>query len=326
MKPISLAVTGAAAMAAALSFNTGARAAYPEKPINFIVPFGAGSSFGALARKIGQYWEKDLKVSIVVQPLPGSGGRRGGIRINKSKPDGYTIGWTHFVPFLSDVYLRGKKAAVDITKVPIIYQVAASQFYLIVPKKSPYKSVADMKKAGKSFKFSSTGVGAITWVQASALGATAGFPVNYVLGYKKLGDAALAVAKGDAEAGIGGIVHFRSVRDDVRPIFFFGPKRDKFFPDVPSAGELGYDQLTNLGAPRVITAPPGTPKAYVERLREATKKVMADAAFQEWASKTGFYLNPQGPQGTWKGLNDKIEIFKKLRPIVEAATTKKTKK
>ena len=93
------------------------------------------------------------------------------------------------VPFLSDQYLRGKTPAVDLKKVEIIYQISRSQFYIFVPKSSPYKSVADLKKSGKAFKFASTGIGAITWVQAMALGGTVGFPVKFVLGYKKLGDA-----------------------------------------------------------------------------------------------------------------------------------------
>jgi len=164
------------------------------------------------------------------KPLPGSGGRRGGIQIYKSKPDGYTIGWTHTVPFLSDKYLCGKKPAIDLKKVSIIYQISRSQFSRFVAKILPYKSVADMKKAGKTFKFAGTGIGSITWVQATALGGTAGFPVKVVLGYKKLADAALAVAKGDAEAGVGGFGHFRAVKDDLRPLMFFGPKRDSFFP------------------------------------------------------------------------------------------------
>ncbi len=296
---------------------------YPDKPITFIVPFGAGSSFDALARKLAQRWEKELKVPVVVKPLPGSGGRRGGIRIYKSKPDGYTIGWTHFVPFLSDLYLRGKKPSIDIRKVSIIYQIAASQFYVFVNKKLPYKSLDDLKKAGKAIKFASTGIGAITWVQANALGATVGFPVKFVLGYKKLADGSLAVAKGDAEAGVGGAIHFRAVKDDLRPLMFFGPKRDRFYPDVVSAGELGYTKLTNLGAPRVITAPPGTPESRLKVLRAAAIRAVNDKGFVDWATETGFYMNPQGPAGTWKGLDTKAKIFRELKPLVDKATRKK---
>ena len=176
-------------------------AKYPEKPITFIVPFGAGSSFSALARKLDQRWEKELSVPIVVKPLPGSGGRRGGVRIYKSKPDGYTIGCTHFIPFLSDLHLRNQKPTINIRKVSIVYQISRVQFYMFVNKNSRFKTLDDMKKASSPIKFASTGIGAINWVQATAVGATLGFPVNFVLGYKKLADGALAVAKGDAAGG-----------------------------------------------------------------------------------------------------------------------------
>ncbi len=325
MNSIRLTVAALAAAAAVAGFTSGVRAAYPEKPITFIVPFGAGSTFGALARKLGQRWEKEFGVSIVVKPLPGSGGRRGGIQIYKSTPDGYTIGWTHMVPFLSDQYLRGKKPAIDLRKVSIIYQISRSQFYLYVAKKQPYMSVADMKKAGKSFKFASTGIGSITWVQAMALGGTVGFPVDFVLGYKKLGDAAVAVAKGDAEAGVGGFGHFRAVQDDIRPLMFFGPSRDGFYPDVVSAGELGYSKLTNLGAPRVITAPPGTAKSRLQVIRDAAIRAVKDKGFVDWATKAGFYMNPQDPEGTWKGLDAQADAFKELAPLVAKMGNKKKK-
>ena len=323
MKTAKLMAAGLALSAVTVALPPPAQAKYPEKPITFIVPFGAGSSFSALARKLGQRWEKELGVSIVVKPLPGSGGRRGGIRIYKSKPDGYTIGWTHFVPFLSDIYLRGKKPTIDIRKVAIIYQIAASQFYMFVNKKLPYMTLDDLKKAGKPIKFASTGIGAITWVQANALGATVGFPVKFVLGYKKLADGALAVAKGDAEAGVGGAIHFRGVKDDLRPLMFFGPKRDRFYPNVVSAGELGFTKLTHLGAPRVITAPPGTPESRLKVLRAAAIRAVKDKDFADWATKTGFYLDPRGPKRTWEALDTKANIFKELKTLVDKATGKK---
>ena len=179
------------------------------------------------------------------------------------------------------------------------------------------------KKARRTIKFASTGIGSITWVQASAASGTVGFPVKFVLGYKKLADAALAVAKGDAEAGVGGIVHFRAMKDDLRPLMFFGPKRDDVYPNVPSAGELGYTHLTNLGAPRVITAPPGTAESKLRVLRAASIRAVNDKEFVAWAVKTGFFMDSRGPKGTWEGLDAKAKIFKDLRSLVSKAKGKK---
>lgn len=325
MTPIRL-LLAAAAGAAALAALPAARAAYPDKAINFIVPFGAGGSFDTLARKLAERWEKEFKVPVVVKSQPGSGGRRGSISVFKSRPDGYTIGWTHFVPFLSDAYLRGKKGAIDYRKVAIIYQLSHDSNYVFVRKSSPIKSIADMKKAGRSIKFTATGVGAVTWVEANAMSAAVGFPVNFVLGYKKLGDAALATAKGDAEAGIGAAAHFRAVRDELRPIMFLGAKRDHFYPDVPSALELGYDQLSNLGSPRILTAPPGTPESRLKVIRAATIRAVNDPAFVKWATGYGFTMKPAGPKEAWDGLQKLAKIFQDLKPLVDKATKGRKKR
>ncbi len=114
------------------------------------------------------------------------------------------------------------------------------------------------------------------------------------------------MAKGDA---VGAAVHFKGVKDDVRPMLFFGPKRDHFYPNVVSAGELGFSQLTNLGAPRVITAPPGTPEDRLQVLRDAAIRAVNDKEFVAWAGKTGGYMNPQDPAGTWRGLDAQAKIF-----------------
>ena len=144
-------------------------------------------------------------------------------------------------------------------------------------KNSRFKSIADLKGIKSPLKFASTGIGASTWVQASILGAMFNFPVKFVLGYKKLSAAALAVAKGDAVAGLGTARHSRGVKKDVRQLMFFGSSRDPFYPDVPSAGELGYFKLTKLGAPRIVTAPPGTPEPVLKVLRNAAKRATGRA-------------------------------------------------
>ncbi len=324
MKSSKILLSGLAVAVAAVALPGAARAEkYPHKPITFIVPFGVGGNFDVLARKLGQRWEKELGQPVVIRSLPGSGGRRGSLQIYRSKPDGYTIGFAHFVPFLADEHLMGKKPALDLRKFTMIYKIAHGPNYIFVRKDTPYKSVFDFKKAGRPIKFASTGVGAITWTEANALAGILDFKLAFVLGYKKLADASIAVAKGDADAGIGGARHFRPVKDDLRPLMFFGAKRDPFYPDVPSAGELGYTKLTQLGSPRVISAPPGTPESKLVVFRDATKRAIADPAFREWARTTGFYLRPESPADTWKSLAAHAKVFESIKPLIDKSTGKK---
>jgi tripartite-type tricarboxylate transporter receptor subunit TctC len=325
MKSFSVFLTSLiiAGVAAVFPQPSQSQTTFPNKAVTFIVPFGVGGNFDTLARKLAARWEKEMGVPFAIKSLPGSGGRRGSIRIHKSKPDGYTIGFVHFVPFMADIHLRGKKPAVDYKQFKIIYKMSHSPNYLFVRKTGPYMSVKDLANAGKTIKFASTGIGAITWVEANATGALVGFPLNFVLGYKKLTNAALAVAKGDADAGIGGARHFRPVKDDLRPLMFFGKQRDPFYPNVPSAGELGYTKLTALGSPRIITAPPGTPESRLKVFRDAAIRAANDPAFKEWARTTGFYLRPQGPKAAWQALEDHTKVFTSIKPLIDKSTSKK---
>jgi tripartite-type tricarboxylate transporter receptor subunit TctC len=326
MKAYRTPFIGAVLAGLAFALAQPAAAAFPEKPVTFVVPFGVGGSFDTIARKLAQRWEKELGQPIVVKSLPGTGGRRGSIDIFRAKPDGYTIGFAHFVPFLADEFLMRKKPSIDYRKFEVIYKIAHDPNYLFVRKDLPWKSVKDMTQAKRTIKFASTGIGAITWTEANALGSIAGFKLNFVLGYSKLGDAAVAVAKGDAEAGLGGVAHFRGVKDDVRPLMFFGAERDPYYPDVPSAGELGFKQLTALGSPRIIVAPPGTPADRVAVFREAVKRAAADKEFQAWMPKVGFYLKAQDAKSTWEDLNQQGKVFDSLADAVAAAQKSGKKK
>ena len=67
-------------------------AAYPERPITLIVPWGAGGGTDAVARFFGAYLEKDLGQPVNVVNRTGGNGVVGHSAIAQAPPDGYTIG------------------------------------------------------------------------------------------------------------------------------------------------------------------------------------------------------------------------------------------
>ena len=68
-----------------------ALAAYPERPITLIVPWGAGGGTDAVARFFGSYLEKDLGQPVNVVNRTGGNGVVGHSAIAQAAPDGYTI-------------------------------------------------------------------------------------------------------------------------------------------------------------------------------------------------------------------------------------------
>src|SRR4051812_18232050 len=77
--------------------SIGAHAAWPEKPIRFIVPSAAGGSPDVLMRILAQQLSTQLGVPIVVENKPGASFVLGTMDVVKAPPDGYTLGYGNIV-------------------------------------------------------------------------------------------------------------------------------------------------------------------------------------------------------------------------------------
>ena len=85
----SLAAVGALSSMAAVH----AQAAFPQKPITFVVPYLPGGTTDLVARVVGEHMAHTLGQPVVIENKPGAGGNIGMDVIAKAKPDGYTIGF-----------------------------------------------------------------------------------------------------------------------------------------------------------------------------------------------------------------------------------------
>jgi tripartite-type tricarboxylate transporter receptor subunit TctC len=290
-----------------------AQAAFPDKPINFIVPLGAGGGTDGYVRAIASRLEKVIGVPVAVKNEKGSGGRRGSITLYKSKPDGYTIGLAHFATLIYDETLGDKKNPIDYNKFAAILKVDQALFFISVNKKSPFKSIDDFKKAGRPIKFGASGVGSPSYLFPKAIQKAAGFEASFVTGQKNLVASALAVARGDIDASVGTYTHIRGVLDDLRPIVYISEKRSTILPDVPTIAEAGYPDLGSLDVPWIVVAPPDTPEDRLTILREAIKKVVESKEFIDWAEGAGYTPVSDGPDKIWKSLKARKALYEGLK-------------
>ena len=86
-----LAVSLAAAGAAALVVATAHAQSYPTKPVKFLVPFAAGGPADTMARLTAQTLQQGLNQTIVIDNRPGAGGIIGAREAARAEPDGYTL-------------------------------------------------------------------------------------------------------------------------------------------------------------------------------------------------------------------------------------------
>src|SRR4051812_27263600 len=81
-----------ALIAAALCLSAAAHAqVYPEKPITFINPFGAGGGSDAVARILQDDIRRELGQPIIIENRPGANGAIGSAAAARAAPDGYTL-------------------------------------------------------------------------------------------------------------------------------------------------------------------------------------------------------------------------------------------
>lgn len=290
-----------------------AQAAFPEKPINFIVPLGAGGGTDGEVREIAARLEKIIGVPVAVKNERGSGGRRGSITLYKSKPDGYTIGLAHFATLIYDETLGETKNPIDYRNFAAILKVDRALFFISVNKKSPFRSLEDFKNAGRPIKFGATGVGSPSYLFPKAVQKEVGFEASFVTGQKNLVAASLAVARGDIDAAVGTYTHIRGLLEDLRPIVYISGERSHKLPNVPTISEAGYPKLASLDVPWIIVAPPGTPEDRLDILRTALKKVVESKEFIDWAVDAGYTPVSVGPDEIWKSLNERVELYKGLK-------------
>ena len=123
---------------------------YPTKPINFIVPYGAGGGADARSRQIAQKMSVILKQPIIVDNKPGAGGNIGTEFIARSAPDGYTIGMGNFAPMAVNKTLFGNLRYDPETDLLPIVLIEKGPLVLVVNPKSPYKTVKDIVAAAKA--------------------------------------------------------------------------------------------------------------------------------------------------------------------------------
>src|SRR3981189_1916180 len=80
-----------------VAFAAPVRAAYPEKPIRFVVPSAPGGSVDVLMRILTQQLSAQMGVAFVVENKPGASFVPGTMDIVKAAPDGYTLGYANIV-------------------------------------------------------------------------------------------------------------------------------------------------------------------------------------------------------------------------------------
>jgi tripartite-type tricarboxylate transporter receptor subunit TctC len=289
----------ALSLGAILSPVSFAQSNYPTKPINFIVPYGAGGGADSRSRQIALRMSAILKQPIIVDNKPGAGGNIGTEFISRAAPDGYTIGMGNFAPMAVNKTLFGNLRYDPETDLTPIILIEKGPLVLVVNPSSPYKTVQDIVAAAKAkpgaLTFSSGGIGGSHQLSAELFEQNAGIEMIHVP-YKS-GSAGLT----DLMAGNVTMMFDQmysampSIKaEKLRAIAITSKKRSPLLPNIPSFAEVGYPKVEVLNWQGLI-APKGTPKAIIDRLNAAANEALQDPQLRELMLSQGNEIGGGSP-------------------------------
>lgn len=250
-------------------------AAWPQRPLQLIVPWPAGGATDLTLRLLCEEVEPLLGQRVIVANRPGAAGSLVAPALKAAEPDGYTIGQ---VPLTVYRHALMNRVAWDpVQDLAPIVQVSGVTFGLLVPAASPWKSLADLLNWARlhpgELLMGSTGVGTTAHLAMEEI--LQEHNIKYVhVPYKGTADQMLAIAAEQLMAGVNSTGFAPWIdQGKMRLLAIFSAERSPRWPQVPTLRELGYPRSVYT-SPWGLAAPRGTPEAIIKKLHDAFHKAM----------------------------------------------------
>ncbi len=304
-----------AALAAGLVFaggeketETSAVEQYPNKPIQIIVPWGAGGRTDINARMFASVAPKYLGQPVVVINKAGGGSVIGGEYVAKAKPDGYTL--LAITPGTNVFPVIFGKAPYGTFDFDPIGQIGSSTMAIASHPDKPWKTVAELIDYAKAHP------GEVTYACVALKAPQLGFlrwadMAGLEFKHLPVGNDAEAV-----ESALGGhvdvamtssvatiISHVNAKK--LNALMVFAEKRDANLADTPTAEESGYEVVASPFTG--IAGPKGLPAEVLEKLRTVFKQVIEDEDFIKVMKRIGESIDPKFGDdflGVWQNDSD----------------------
>lgn len=300
-----------ASASATLPFSVRA-AAYPDRPVELIVPFQAGGGTDALARAFAKASQKHFPKGVVVLNKAGASGSIGWQHMMNAKPDGYTLAVvTVEIVILPHLGLFNRTYD-DVTP---IAQLNADPASVVVRSDSPYKTVEELiaaarKEPGK-LSMGTSGNGTIYDLAAAAFEDKTGTKFNRIP-YQGAAPSILSLLGGqlDAVTASPAEVSAHIASGKLKILAVMADKRLDEFNAVPTLKEK--DIQLSIGTWRGIMGPKGLPANVVNTLKTAVAAVSKEPELQNTLKQLNLGYVYADDSGFKQVMARDNQIFKEL--------------
>jgi tripartite-type tricarboxylate transporter receptor subunit TctC len=284
-----MALIGSGAVCAAgamIALSFACFAAYPDKPVRWVLGFAPGGAPDAVARVLSQQLTLQLGQSVVLDNRPGANGIIGAEVVANATPDGYTLLITSAsFAFNPAVY---RKLPFDPVKsfAPVTNLCSSQGLLLVVNAGFAAQSVQQLieiaKKPGSRLAYGSSGRGNATHLAGALFNARTGSSLVHVP-YKGGGPVTTALLANEVHVVFTNpatiIAQVKAAR--VRALAYNSARRAPFLPDVPTMLEAGVKGMDMDPGWYGVFAPAQTPAVIVTTLHAQIRTALASPGVQE---------------------------------------------
>jgi tripartite-type tricarboxylate transporter receptor subunit TctC len=291
------AMTSAAAMSLlpSLTFAQDA-AAYPSKPIRYIVPFPPGGLTDVMARLIAQSAGIAMKQSIVVDNRAGASANLGADLAAKSNPDGYTWLAITLAHAVNQSLFPNLPYSLEKNLTPIAH-LATSPLVLVVNESNPAKTLAEFlaQARAKRLNAGSSGNGTPPHLGLELMALNAKIEVSHIP-YKGGAPSLNDLLGSQLDFIVSNLPECLPYvkAGKLRALAVTSTKRHPLLPDVATFAESGLPgvELENWTG---LMVPAGTPKAIIDKIAAEAIKSVKSKEISERVASMGFTPTGMGP-------------------------------
>ena len=303
-------------LGAAIPTGVFAQAAWPSKPIRFIVPFPPGGGADATARIVAQELSRALGQQVIVENRGGGGGTIGVAAGIKSAPDGHTVFLGTPGPIAVSPTLTPDLGYDPTRDMAPVSRLSTAPLLVAVPGSSPIRSLQELIATARakpgSLSFASGGNGTSHHLAGELLKQMAGISMTHVP-YKGTAPATTDTLAGQVPVGIidlhSALPHVRAGK--LRSIGTTGDRRAAFAPDIATIAESGMPGF-DVSTWFIMGAPAGVPRDIIARLNAETVRALAMPEVRERILATGNEPNSSTPEELAAFVREEIAKWAKV--------------
>jgi tripartite-type tricarboxylate transporter receptor subunit TctC len=313
-----LGIVSGIVLAGAAALPAAAQPAWPQRPVKFVLPFGAGSATDVAARLMTDKLQAKWGQPVVIENKPGADGLLA-ITAFLQANDDHVLLYSSSASFMAHPYTLDKMTYDFARDMTPIARVTDTVLCLNVPAASANKTlnevVAEMR--ARPGKLNVTGAPGVPDFTLDYFLKTQGIKAQKIP-FKNIVEAATALAGHQIDFLLTSVAIVQPLASagKIRIVAVTSREHASFAPDIPTVHELGFGGLgveTTAG----LYGPKDMPLALREKIARDVIEVISDKTIAERLLATGQVVRPGGPAELAATIQEQSDLTSRIAATLE---------